>query len=301
MQDCVIGIDIGGTNFRIGMVSKQGVLANFQKESSSILTTGDAVQTLAEQITAYLDKFDAHDKVRAIAIGFPSIVSKDKKTLFSTPNLAGFDNINLKDPLEALLKLPVFIDRDVNFLMQNDIHQLGLDPSQTILGFYVGTGFGNAIYIEGRFYSGKNGVAGELGHIPLYGVEEYCTCGNIGCVETRCSGRYLEALVRENFPETQIYNVFAEHGDDPLVRRFVEDIAIPIAAEINILDPDVCVIAGGVVFMKGFPKDILEKAIRERVRKPYPAQNLELVFTEHTQQSGVLGSGEFAHQQLGNN
>lgn len=298
MPNYVIGIDIGGTNFRIGMVSEQGELEHFQKKSSAILTAGDAVTTLAAQITAYIDEQGAHGQIKAVAMGFPSIVSKDKKTLYSTPNLAGFDNINLKDPLEKLLGIPIFIDRDVNFLLQNDIRQLGLDPRQTILGFYVGTGFGNAVYIEGKFYSGKNGVAGELGHIPLYGVQEYCTCGNLGCAETRCSGRHLEELVKANFPQTEIFNVFAEHGDDPRVIEYVKELAVPIATEINILDPDVSIIAGGVVIMNGFPRDILEKEIRARVRHPYPAQNLQLLFTEHTQQSGVLGSGEFAHKAL---
>lgn len=298
MQDYVIGIDIGGTNFRIGMVSEQGELVQFQKKSSSILTGADVVGTLAEQITAYLSEFDGQGAIKAVAMGFPSIVSKDKKTLYSTPNLAGFDCVNLKDPLEKKLGMPVFIDRDVNFLLQNDIRQLGLDPAGTILGFYVGTGFGNAVYLEGKFYGGKNGVAGELGHIPLYGVEEYCTCGNLGCVETRCSGRYLETLARECFPETEIYDVFVKHAEDPRLIRFVTDLAIPVATEINILDPDVSILAGGVVMMKGFPKELLEQAVRLRVRKPYPAKGLQLVFTEHTQHSGVLGSADYAFQKL---
>lgn len=298
MGEYVIGIDIGGTNFRIGLVSEQGGLEQFQKKSSSILAGENAAERLAEQITAYMDETDSRGKVIAVAMGFPSIVSKDKTTLYNTPNLAGYDNVNLKDPLEARLGIPVFLDRDVNFLLQNDIRQLGLDPSQTILGFYVGTGFGNALYLDGRFFSGRNGVAGELGHIPLYGVEEECTCGNTGCSETRCSGRRLEALVKAHFPDTPIYEVFAKHGDHPVVTGYVRDLAIPIATEINILDPDVSIIAGGVIMMQGFPKELLDSEVRARVRKPYPWQNLRLLFTEHNQQSGVLGSADYARQRL---
>ena len=82
----------------------------------------------------------------------------------------------------------------IHIFLVNDIKTHHLDPERerTILGFYLGTGFGNAVYINGQLHVGKNGVAGELGHIPMYGIDEACTCGNIGCSETRCSGRYLK-------------------------------------------------------------------------------------------------------------
>jgi len=298
MKKYVIGIDIGGTNLRMGMVTQDGELSHFIKKSSSVLSTGQAVDALEEQISAYIDQFDARNQVNAIAIGIPSIVSKDKKVLYSTPNLDGFNNINIPDPLSERLGVPVFIDRDVNFLLLNDIRQCKLDESKTILGFYVGTGLGNAICIEGKFLSGKNGVAGELGHIPMYGLTQKCTCGNIGCSEVLCSGRHLEELVKTNFPGTEISNVFTLHGDDEIITRFVTDLAIPIATEINILDPDYIVIGGGVISMCDFPKEKLIQAIYQCARKPYPAENLQIVFSKHTPQSGVLGSADYAYSKL---
>lgn len=297
MQQSVIGIDIGGTNFRIGAVDQNGSVTGFEKKSSAVLTAGDAVENLTREIQKFLTK-NGKEGVAAVSVGFPSIVSKDKRVLYNTPNLKGFDGIDLTGALEERLMLPVFIDRDVNFLLQSDIRTLGLDPAATILGFYVGTGFGNAVYINGRFHAGKNGVAGELGHIPLFGVTERCTCGNVGCSETRCSGRHLTALVDEAFPDTDIADIFLNNGSDAKIISFVQDLAIPIATEINILDPDYAVIAGGVVFMKGFPKETLEAAVRERVRRPFPAQNLQILYSKHTQKSGVVGGGLFAHAHL---
>ncbi len=298
MKKYVIGIDIGGTNFRMGMVTKDGELSNFIKMPSSTLSTGQVINTLAERISDYINQFDAQEDVEAVAIGIPSIVSKDKKILYSTPNLGGLDNINIPDPLSALLGVPVFIDRDVNFLLQYDIGHLNLNSGKTILGFYVGTGLGNAIYIEGKFYGGKNGVAGELGHIPMYGLTQRCTCGNRGCSEVICSGRHLEELVKEHFPETDISNAFKEHGDHELITQYVRDLAIPISTEINILDPDHIVIGGGVISMNGFPKAVLVDAIYKSTRKPYPAENLQIVFSEHTPQSGVVGSADYAYKKL---
>lgn len=299
MGDFTLGIDIGGTNFRIGMVSSTGEIKNFVKKSSSVFSTGNAVDRLFHEITDYFDEFSCRDQVLAVAVGLPSMVSKDKKTVLSTPNLKGFDNVHFGNQLSDRLGIPVYLDRDVNFLLQNDISKLGMETDKIILGFYVGTGFGNSIFMNGEFYCGKNGVAGELGHIPFYGLEdEQCTCGNYGCSEVRCSGKYLEDLTAKNFPDTVIRNVFKEHGSDPIILKFVRDLAIPIATEVNILDPDYIILAGGVLFMEGFPKDVLVESIHRMVRKPFPESNLEMFFSEHTQESGVYGSGEFAHKML---
>lgn len=298
MDVLTLGIDIGGTNFRIGVVDSKGEVHSFEKNSSRVFDNGNVDKVICDEISSYIEKYNYKGKVSAVAIGLPSLISKDKKTVISTPNINGFDNLRLSDVIGERLNVPVYVDRDVNFLLQNDIRKLNLDPNKTILGFYVGTGFGNAIYINGNFYSGKNGAAGELGHIPLIDNEEVCTCGNIGCAEVRCSGKYLEKITAEYFPGTIIRNVFKEHGEDPRIQKYVRQLAIPIATEINILDPDYIVLAGGVLYMENFPKDILVEAIHQMTRKPYPEQNLEIYFSQHNQMSGVYGSGDFAQSML---
>lgn len=298
MGRLALGIDIGGTNFRIGAVDENGNISNFEKNSSRVFDSGGVEKTLLEEIKKYIAEYEYDGQISAAAIGLPSMISKDKKIVVSTPNVRGFDNIELSDYLQQELGFPVFVDRDVNFLLQNDIKKLSLDTSKVITGFYVGTGFGNAIYMNGSFYSGKNGAAGELGHIPLLGNKERCTCGNYGCAEVRCSGKYLEALSAELFPDTLIREVFKKHGNDSRIIDYVRGLAVPVATEINILDPDYIVLAGGVLYMEDFPKDILTEAIREMTRKPYPAGNLDIRFSQHNQQSGVYGSGDFAMMML---
>ena len=293
MGNLTLGIDIGGTNFRIGAVDEAGSISHFEKNSSRIFDTGDVVEIIKKEIDAYMDRYGIRDSVRAVAVGIPSIVSKDKKTIISTPNLKGFNNIRFSDKLSEKLNIPVFLDRDVNFLLMNDMKKLKIDNTKTVLGFYIGTGFGNAMCINGKLYAGKNGAAGELGHIPLY-------CGNIGCSETRCSGKRLEYLCEKYFPDVPIREVFKYHGNSPIIIKFVKDLAIPIATEINILDPDYSIIAGGVALMEDFPKELLIEAIHEKVRKPYPEENLEIMFSEHDQQSGIFGSGIYAHEMLKN-
>lgn len=293
-----LGVDIGGTNLRMGVVGSEGKILSFSREPSAVLNCDSVEEKLCEKIEEHIAQNGFSGKIAAAAVGLPALMSRDKKRVLSSPNLKGFDDVCFDGRFEQRLGFPVFADRDVNFLLQNDIEKLGLQSEENILGFYIGTGFGNSIFLGGRFYSGANGAAGELGHIPLIGSDKKCTCGNSGCAETLCSGRHLEELAARFFPQTDIKSVFKSHGSSPILKTFVQNLAVPIATEINILDPQLCIIGGGVVDMEGFPKELLFEQVHFYARKPHPQQNLRLIFTRHDQQSGVFGSAVFAQKNL---
>lgn len=290
-MNCSVGIDIGGTNFRIGTVWDNGELTNFEKKSSTILGEDNAEYNLFREIENYIVKHDLYSFVKAITIGVPSCVSKDKSKIITTPNLKGLEDVDLKNYLFDKLSIPIFLERDVNFLILNDIKEnnLNVDEDTTILGMYVGTGFGNALLINGKLFSGKNGVAGELGHIPLYNIQSVCGCGNLGCSECRASGWYLKSLKDKYFSDTDMNDLFTKHFDNEHLVKFVDDIALVVATEINILDPDYVIFAGGVISMNDFPKEQLKMAVNKRLRKPYPFENIEYIFTNHNQESGIKG------------
>ena len=287
----VIGIDIGGTNFRLGCVAKDGVLSHFEKKSSASMLKEGAVEILCREIRDYMERYSLAGKVDAISVGVPSAVSKDKSFVYSTPNLKGLENVDLGHLLEKGLGIRVFVDRDVNYLLCHDIKKYNLYPEgdKTILGMYLGTGFG--IYVNGRFHAGKNGVSGELGHVPFFHLKEICPCGNEGCAELRCSGAHLQRIRNQYYPETEIGDIFTKHGNEPAIREYVEYLAYPISTEVTILDPDYVVMGGGVMIMKDFPMDNLIRQVKKRTRHPYPSENLEFIFPEHTQTSGVAGGG----------
>ena len=258
----ILGIDIGGTNFRIGLVSQIYEITEFKIISIKELQKGNFIDNLIKQIEFYINLYK--EEIEAIGIGFPSIVSKDKKYVYSTPNIKNLDNINITDSLEKKLNIPIYINKDVNFLILKDIKENKIKDDSIVIGLYIGTGFGNAIYINGQIIEGKHGVAGELGHIPVLGSEEVCSCGNIGCIEMYASGKALKKINDENFSETDINNIFLEHGNTKIIKKYIDTLAIPIATEINILDPDYIIIAGGVTIMKEFPIGELKKSIYEK-------------------------------------
>ena len=183
-------------------------------------------------------------------------------------------------------------------LLLHDILHFHIQEHGTIISCYIGTGFGNAVYHNGEIMRGKNGVAGELGHIPVMDKSDICNCGNIACIENYASGRYLESLRDRYFSDIPINKIFTKYvGHEELI-HFIEYISIPIATEINIFDPDYVILGGGILQMEAFPQKLLEEKIYMHSRKPYPAGNLNILYSTTAQENGVIGAGLYGFRRL---
>jgi allose kinase len=287
-------MDIGGTHIRSGFVDE-----NLNIEDFKVAKTQEIFKSASfSDFAAYLKTFAALENLSAMSLGFPSTVAKDCRRILSTPNIKGLDNIAAADILEKEFGIPVFINRDVNLLLLSDIRALNIEKQSIVLGFYVGTGLGNSIFINGEILAGKNGSAGELGHIPVLGRKDLCGCGNLGCMELYSDGKYLSKIHQEHFPQDNISDLFVKHSEHPAVEEFIDNLGAAIAIEINIFDPDEILIGGGVISMENFPKEILEAALKKYARKPFPAQNLVLRYVQSARHSGVLGAAIFGFQKL---
>lgn len=304
MRDIIIGIDIGGTHLRIGAVDRAGNVACFEKrESRAVCGEAGSAQRLIALICDYLARNGLTQRAAALAIGFPSTVSRDKRTVYSSPNLplGGVDGLDGQDVvglLESALHLPVFLDKDTVFLLQYDLMRRNLRDKGCTIGIYYGTGIGNAIFLDGKFLTGKHGVAGELGHIPYFGSANRCGCGNRGCAETHAAGHVLRKIWQEHFASEPFHTLFLRHSGDERIRNFVEAMAIPLATELNIFDPDQVIVGGGVVEMEGFPMELLRWFLRDFVRKPYPGEDFSFLRASVAPESGVVGAAYYAMERM---
>lgn len=165
-------------------------------------------------IDEQLRRFNA--RCHGLVMGFPALVSKDKRTIISTPNLplTAADLYDLADKLENTLNCPVEFSRDVNLQLSWDVVENRL-TQQLVLAAYLGTGMGFAVWMNGAPWTGAHGVAGELGHIPLGDMTQHCACGNPGCLETNCSGMALRRWVRTTAPKLPIARSFRPCGKRP--------------------------------------------------------------------------------------
>ncbi|MBR0374303.1 MAG: allose kinase [Mogibacterium sp.] len=295
----VMGIDIGGTNFRMGLVDEDYNMEQFVHHKTKKTFQGDAMGNFTAIVKDYLAANSSYD-VALIAIGVPGWVNKDHSYVYSIAKIPGLGDNDLGRIVSEATGIPTYVGNDINALLMKDIVMLGLDPdrNKTILGFYIGTGFGNAIYIDGKLHLGKHGVAAEIGHTSLYGVTDLCNCGRPGHVETRASGWTLSRIRDARYPELDIDEMYPAHPDDPRLLQFAKDCALPVANEITLLDPDHIIIGGGVFRTIGFPFDLFEQEVRDLTLHPYPSEDLEFIYSEDAQSNGVIGNGIIGHDVL---
>jgi len=295
----IFSMDIGGTNMRSAFVDSSYNIYHFNTHKSNDVFKGDAVKNFINHVHQMIESSESFKKqLKAISVGFPSTVDSNCRSLISTPNIQGLNNINIADIIEREFEVPAFINRDVCMLMLYDMYTYDLPKDAIIIACYIGTGYGNSICIGGKILAGKNGVAAELGHIPILGVDEICGCGNVGCVETIASGMYLSKLQKEYFPDTDIELIFEKCKEHALIKDFIKALAVPVATEINIFDPHYILLGGGVLQMKGFPREDFESAIVNFSRKPLPASNLQFIYPTESRQNGVVGAAIFGYGSL---
>lgn len=277
-MDKVLGIDVGGTYTRFGVASNRFV-SNVNKLYTKDIK--DFVSFVVEEVKKDKD-------IKTISIGIPGIVSNNK--IISIPNI---DNINIKD-LDDLLyektRLKVVVNRDVNLLFVNDLDRLNLKHEDNVLGFYLGTGLGNAIKVNGTILKGAHGFAGELGHIPLIGNKRVCNCGKIGCAETMVSGLALINLHKEYGLLGELKDIFTLHLELEVVKEFIVNFALIISMEINIFDTTKIVIGGGVANMPGFPKELIREILKSKLRSESLVSKLEIYFVDDSPVNSIIGA-----------
>lgn len=305
-ETCVIGLDIGGTNIRIGAVGLDGELLHSRISSSKDIACGrpeDAIKDLADFINTYKENF-VPQRVMGVAVAFPATLDAKREVLYSATNLGEnakcrFDGLNIVKGLREYINAPVFLGKDTDFILYNDIHELKLDTSDMITGIYFGTGIGSSFFYRGETIYGSDGVAGEIGHLPISDNRRQCTCNERqGCCETVASGWHLTEIQESHFPDTELSQLFLKHADSPELKTFVYDMARVIALTGNLLNSAYTIIGGGIVNMDGFPKDLLLQNTLQMLRHPYPRNTFRMLFSPSGQNAGILGAAQHLFKKL---
>lgn len=271
-----IGIDIGGTQLRLGVVDSQGKLvatydsSSFSKEDPQALIEAIVAALGHPDIKPYFDQ----KKIAGIGIGMAGLVDTEKGLVYASPHFPHINRFAMRDALlrtlpHPLKELPIVIDNDANFLALGELSPANHNSAQTWSDFIlvaVGTGIGGGIIRNGKIDHGTTGFAGEIGHFCLNPDGPACPCGSRGCWEAVASGSGLANLIREQDPAHDLlrchdallgYDLFdrAKAGDAfalSIYQRLGRNLAIGIASLINITGIHRYVLAGGFYEAKDF-------------------------------------------------
>jgi glucokinase len=244
----LIGVDLGGSNVRVGLVKDKKIVALQARPISSQARQGVILNEICEAIAAVFQP-----DVNAIGIGVPSVVDMEKGIVYMAHNLPTWRSVPIKRILERRFGVPAFVNNDANCFALGELH-FGLGTGyRNLIGLIVGTGLGAGVVIDGKLYFGNNGGAGEIGAMP-YRKKTF---------EYYCSGRFFE---REFGIDAATLQVRADNGDRKAQKMFAafgDDFSEVIMTLLYAYDPEIIVLGGSV--SKAYP--YFEERMREKLRK----------------------------------
>lgn len=240
-----IGIDLGGTKTE-GVLLDDNLKIIERKRVPTVREYKKIIETISSLVNDLKSK--ASEKT-TVGVCTPGIISQ-KTGLIKNSNTQCLIGMPLKKDLEKILGQKISMENDANCFAMAEA-QLGAAKNyDVVFGVIMGTGVGGGIVINGKLHRGRSNIAGEWGHHIIQPNGNKCYCGKSGCVETYISGPALERRWKELTGKAQPLPIIIENLSNSKAKEwkkeFLENFAIGLANVINILDPDVVVLGGGL-------------------------------------------------------
>ncbi len=316
MSTWYLGIDLGGSNISAALMDSQGRMRHLKK-IKTLAHEGRAkvLSRIIEIAKAVPQEAGIKPQsVLAIGIGAPGIIDVPNGVVLYSPNLPGWKKVPIKKTLQTALKKPVVIDNDANVAAYGEKWQGAGRKYKDIVVYTLGTGVGGGIIVDGEIFHGHSDAAGELGHMTIIPDGPRCGCGNHGCVEALVSGTAIARMAREalaKITQSMLYElcgkipnevtakmVFqaARKGDQlalEIVTQTGQYLGIAIANTINLLNPELIIIGGGV----SGAGELLLRPARAEVKRRALKDSLacvKIVAAQLGDQAGVIGAAGIA-------
>ncbi len=318
--DYLVGVDLGGTKILAGVFDNSLECIGTSKVSTKAQRGLDAVvERISRVVSDAVDEADLSFKqVAGVGLGAPGAVDFAAGTVIFAPNLEGWKDVPLKKELEKQLSVPVFVENDGNIAVLG-VHAAELKGKpRNVVGIFVGTGIGGGLILNGELYSGYGHTAGEIGHMVLQVDGPKCGCGNKGCFEALASRtaifQQIKAAIKDG-QKTLLTEILGEdladlrsgdlrkairRGDkfvEKVIERAAEYIGIAAANLINVLNPEVVVLGGGVIDAL---QDEMMKVIVETANDyamPGTMKGVEIIASKLGDDAGITGAAVLARRE----
>lgn len=320
----IIGVDLGGTNIVVGAVRVDGARTVGMQSMPTLAAEGSdaVVRRIAQAVERVVSETRqstsaARSAILGVGIGSPGPLDRASGVVVLTPNL-GWTNFPLRDRISAAVGLPATLDNDANCATLGEWWLGAARGARQVVGLTIGTGIGGGLILDGRLFHGVSDVAGEVGHTTIDANGRRCGCGNYGCLEAYASGPAIAERAREALAGGEpsampaavggdlsrltaaiVYDA-AKQGDrlaQEVVRETARILGIGIANLLNIFNPEVVVLAGGVTQAGDQLFEPMRAEVRRRAFKP-AVDACRIVPGSLQGHAGVIGAAAtFAQQQ----
>ncbi len=315
-MNSAIGIDLGGTNLKSGILLQNGELLHLcYTPTEADKGPEKVIQNIKSSIEQLLEKKEASGLV-GIGIGSPGQVDFKSGVVNDPPNFKGWCSEKLGETIYQQFGRPTFIDNDANVAaLAAGVFGAG-KKSKCFALITLGTGVGGGIILNNKIYHGVSGYAGEFGHICIKYDGPLCKCGQPGCIERYIGAQWIVERAISYLPDypgselnmhknnqslsPKIISTFANNGDS-LCKRVIEEtgsyLGIAIGTLVNLLNLDLVLIGGGI----SNAGTILFKAIRKSFKKYSLSVSGSVVKIEKAslgEHAGIVGAGQLVFENL---
>ncbi|MFA6170616.1 MAG: ROK family protein [Candidatus Margulisiibacteriota bacterium] len=283
-----IGVDLGGTKIAAALVAETGkIVTDVNIPTEAHKGKKHVIGAIKKAISHLI--CTSKEPVKAIGLGVPGPILYEKGVVIGPPNLPGWKQVNLKQILEKEFKLPVNIDNDANCAALAEAKFGAGIGRKHFIYITVSTGIGGGIIIDGQLYRGANGSAGEFGHMIIDPQGFTCGCGNVGCFEAMASGTAIRKRAGMDGASVELA---ARQGDKKALAVIDETahyLAVGLANLVNIFNPELVIVGGGVAKMRELIFNPVRKEFKEYALY-LPAKSVKIVSAKLGTNAGVLGA-----------
>ena len=301
-----LGIDLGGTRIKVGVVDELGRLSNMKEFSTRVDLGREAlIRRIIRIIQRRLSEdADLPNPPAAIGLGAAGMIDVRKGVVLLSPNFPDWQQVPLARLVNEETGLPTFLDNDANAITYGEKWVGAGKDMNNFACLTLGTGVGSGLMLDGRLWYGSHGSGPEIGHMTIHPKGRRCKCGNQGCLETLASAGWLVKMAskiknREPLSSKDIY-LRALQGD-PFCRDLFENLGealgIAIANLIHILSLEGVVLGGGLSRAATIFLPSLEKEFKKRLTLVAP-EKIKIRISRLQEKSGVLGAAGIALKRI---
>lgn len=307
----LIGIDIGGTNIQIGIVTPTGKLIE-RKTTPTMVHEGrqQVIDRLCTLIKDYTGQY-TEGSIKGIGIGCAGAIDTDQGIVVTSPNFPGWENVPLKQIISEKFGIKTLLDNDANVVVFGEFLFGAGRGASSLIGLTLGTGVGGGIILDGNIWSGCEGMAGEIGHMTIVPDGLPCNCGNVGCLEAYTSATAIVNRTKMRISKTPCHTLLDAAGiENPegltaatiyraaragektataILKETGMYLGIGLASLINIFNPEMIVIGGGVINAWEFFHRSMFNEVQRRAFKR-PAQIVKILPAKLGNEAGILGA-----------
>ncbi|MEW6009131.1 MAG: ROK family protein [Candidatus Omnitrophota bacterium] len=305
----VVGLDLGGTNVKLAIFKRgfKDIISELQFSTKEFPTKKLLFKKIIGSIEVIIaDLKLTHSDILGLGIGVPGPVDTKRGLVYYFPNIPGWKNVALKKMLETKLKFPIFLDNDVKLMALAELKFGVAKNVKNCLCLTLGTGVGGALILEGKLFRGSSFVAGEIGHIPISLNGPRCNCGGKGCLERFIGNRQILMKAKQSFGREitlEELSRLAIKGNKKAIaiwQDLSEKLAIALTGLINVFNPQLIVIGGGLSNAGSTLFTSLRLAIKRRAMKPH-LKGLKILKSGLGINSGLIGASILVEDSIAKN